>query len=61
MQLLAALVADGVFELSDLSKVSLAAVKELDGMGANAVFIHQFSPSASLFFWYSCSISSSSR
>ena len=34
-----ALVADGLFELSDLRKVSLAAVKELDGMGANAVRI----------------------
>ena len=34
-----ALVADGLFELSDLRKVSLAAVKELDGMGPNAVRI----------------------
>ena len=34
-----ALVDDGLFELSDLRKVSLAAVKELDGMGPNAVRI----------------------
>ncbi len=34
-----ALVGDGLFELSDLRKVSLAAVKELAGMGPNAVRI----------------------
>jgi len=34
-----ALVADGLLELTDLRKVSLAAVKELDGMGTNAVRI----------------------
>ena len=32
-----ALVDDGLFELVDLRKVSLAAVKELHGMGPNAV------------------------
>jgi hypothetical protein len=32
-----ALIDDGLFELADLRKVSLAAVKELDGMGPNAV------------------------
>ena len=32
-----ALVDDGLFELADLRKVSLAAVKELHGMGPNAV------------------------
>jgi hypothetical protein len=31
------LVDDGLFELADLRKVSLAAVKELHGMGPNAV------------------------
>ena len=34
-----ALIDDGLFELADLRKVSLAAVKELDGMGPNAVRI----------------------
>ena len=32
-----ALIDDGLYELADLRKVSLAAVKELDGMGPNAV------------------------
>ena len=32
-----ALIDDGLFELTDLRKVSLAAVKELHGMGPNAV------------------------
>ena len=32
-----ALIDDGLIELADLRKVSLAAVKELDGMGPNAV------------------------
>jgi hypothetical protein len=32
-----ALVDDGLFELADLRKVSLAAIKELHGMGPNAV------------------------
>jgi len=32
-----ALVDDGLFELADLRKVSLAAVKELPGMSANAI------------------------
>jgi hypothetical protein len=32
-----ALVDDGLFELSDLRKISLAAVKELHGMGPNAI------------------------
>ena len=32
-----ALVDDGLFELADLRKVSLAAVKDLHGMGPNAV------------------------
>ena len=32
-----ALIDDGLFELADLRKVSLAAVKELHGMGPNAV------------------------
>jgi hypothetical protein len=32
-----ALIDDGLFELADLRKVSLAAVKELDGMGHNTV------------------------
>ncbi len=32
-----ALVDDGLFELADLRKVSLAAVKELHGMGPNAI------------------------
>ena len=32
-----ALVDDGLFELADLRKVSLAALKELHGMGPNAV------------------------
>jgi hypothetical protein len=32
-----ALVDDGLFELSDLRKTSLAAVKELHGMGPNAI------------------------
>ena len=32
-----ALIDDGLFELADLRKVSLAAVKELHGMGSNAV------------------------
>jgi hypothetical protein len=34
-----ALVDDGLFELSDLRKTSLAAVKELHGMGPNAIRI----------------------
>ena len=34
-----ALVDDGLFELADLRKVSLAAIKELHGMGPNAVRI----------------------
>jgi hypothetical protein len=34
-----ALVDDGLFELADLRKVSLAAVKELHGMGPNAIRI----------------------
>jgi len=34
-----ALVNDGLFELADLRKVSLAAVKELHGMGPNAIRI----------------------
>jgi len=34
-----ALVDDGLLELSDLRKVSLAAVKELHGMGPNAIRI----------------------
>ena len=34
-----ALVDDGLFELSDLRKISLAAVKELHGMGPNAIRI----------------------
>ena len=32
-----ALIDDGLFELADLRKVSLAAIKELHGMGPNAV------------------------
>jgi len=32
-----ALIDDGLFELADLRKVSLAAVRELHGMGPNAV------------------------
>lgn len=32
-----ALIDDGLFELADLRKVSLAAVKELHGMGPNAI------------------------
>jgi len=32
-----ALVDDGLFELADLRKVSLAAIKELPGMSANAI------------------------
>ena len=32
-----ALIDDGLFELADLRKVSLAALKELNGMGPNAV------------------------
>ncbi|TRZ73043.1 MAG: RNA polymerase [Streptomycetaceae bacterium] len=32
-----ALIDDGLFQLSDLRKTSLAALKELDGMGANAI------------------------
>ncbi|MSX22861.1 MAG: hypothetical protein F2786_00495 [Actinobacteria bacterium] len=32
-----ALVDDGLFTLSDLRKVSLAAIKELHGMGPNAI------------------------
>ena len=32
-----ALIDDGLFELADLRKVSLAAIKELPGMGPNAV------------------------
>jgi len=32
-----ALIDDGLFELADLRKVSLAALKELHGMGPNAV------------------------
>lgn len=34
-----ALIDDGLFELSDLRKTSLAAVKELHGMGPNAIRI----------------------
>jgi hypothetical protein len=34
-----ALINDGLFELSDLRKTSLAAVKELHGMGPNAIRI----------------------
>jgi hypothetical protein len=34
-----ALIDDGLFHLSDLRKTSLAALKELDGMGANAIRI----------------------
>jgi hypothetical protein len=34
-----ALIDDGLFELTDLRKVSLAAVKELHGMGPNAIRI----------------------
>jgi hypothetical protein len=34
-----ALVEDGLFSLTDLRKVSLAALKELEGMNANAVRI----------------------
>ena len=34
-----ALVDEGLFELSDLRKMSLAALKELHGMGPNAVRI----------------------
>jgi len=34
-----ALIDDGLFQLSDLRKTSLAALKELDGMGANAIRI----------------------
>ena len=34
-----ALIDDGLFELADLRKVSLAAVKELHGMGPNVVRI----------------------
>ena len=34
-----ALIDDGLFELADLRKVSLASVKELHGMGPNAVRI----------------------
>ena len=34
-----ALIDDGLFELSDLRKTSLAALKELHGMGPNAVRI----------------------
>lgn len=34
-----ALIDDGLFELADLRKVSLAAIKELHGMGPNAVRI----------------------
>ena len=34
-----ALVDEGLFELSDLRKISLAALKELHGMGPNAVRI----------------------
>jgi hypothetical protein len=34
-----ALIDDGLFELSDLRKISLAALKELHGMGPNAVRI----------------------
>ena len=32
-----ALIDDGLFTVSDLRKTSLAALKELDGMGANAI------------------------
>ena len=32
-----ALIDDGLFQLSDLRKTSLAALKELDGMGLNAI------------------------
>jgi hypothetical protein len=32
-----ALIDDGLFQLSDLRKVSLAAIKELHGMGPNAI------------------------
>jgi len=34
-----ALIDDGLFELADLRKISLAAIKELHGMGPNAVRI----------------------
>ena len=34
-----ALVDDGLFQVSDLRKVSLAAIKELPGMGPNAIRI----------------------
>jgi hypothetical protein len=34
-----ALINDGLFEISDLRKTSLAAVKELHGMGPNAIRI----------------------
>jgi DNA-directed RNA polymerase alpha subunit len=34
-----ALIDDGLYEISDLRKVSLAALKDLDGMGANEVRI----------------------
>jgi hypothetical protein len=34
-----ALIDDGNYKLSDLRKVSLAALKELDGIGANAIRI----------------------
>ena len=34
-----ALVDDGLFQLSDLRKTSLAALKELHGMGPNAIRI----------------------
>ena len=34
-----ALIDDGLFQLSDLRKVSLAAIKELHGMGPNAIRI----------------------
>lgn len=32
-----ALIDDGLFQLSDLRKVSIAAIKELNGMGPNAI------------------------
>ncbi|MSV39745.1 MAG: RNA polymerase [Actinobacteria bacterium] len=32
-----ALIDDGLFQLSDLRKTSLAALKELEGMGPNAI------------------------
>lgn len=32
-----ALIDDGLFQLSDLRKISLAAIKELHGMGPNAI------------------------